>query len=232
MMVAVAAAALAGAASTIHCAAMCGPLAAFAGKGAKGAAQYHVARLLAYAAVGTIAGLTGARLAEWISGRWISALLSWSLAAAFLYSAWLLWGHRRSRRQQSVGLVQLGKAKKQLSVAARIAAHLPKHPAVIGGITALLPCGALYGGLLIAASAGSALGGGLAMLAFGAASALGLVGVSVIGARVQAVLGGKHRPVWLARGVAALLVLGAVMLVVRPIDSLRHADPAACCSAE
>jgi len=216
---AVATAAAAGLASTAHCAVMCGPLAAFAGRDARGAAAYHGARLAGYALVGAIAGATGGFVSDLAPGRWTAALLSWSLAFALGLAAWQLWTSGREPRGR---LVTLGRRRRPPSE--RIFARLPKHPGVVGGLTALLPCGALYTGLLIATGSGGALGGAAAMATFGVTSALGLGAFSLAAVHLR-----RRRPAWLGRAFAVVLALGAVVLVVRPIDALRTPDaPAAC----
>ncbi|MEZ4336340.1 MAG: sulfite exporter TauE/SafE family protein [Sandaracinaceae bacterium] len=223
LAVAVAAGAAAGLASSAHCAAMCGPLAAFAGRDARGATGYHAARLGGYALVGALAGGTGTLLADGISARWAGALTSWSLAIALMLTAWRLWAPDRGPRER---LTTLGRRPKP-SLTARIFARMPRHPAVVGGLTALLPCGALYAALLIAAGSGSVLGGTLSTVAFGVTSAIGLGVVSAAAARLRPRL--AKAPLWVGRAFAAALLVGAVLLVVRPIESLRQDDPAAAC---
>ncbi len=225
IIAAISAAAAAGAASTIHCAAMCGPLAAFAGRRPRGAAQYHAARSLAYALAGSVAGATGGRLGDAVSGRWAGALLSWSLALALGWTAWVMWRGPSTRPQG--GLLQLG--RRRSSLARRLYARLPKHPAVVGAASALLPCGTLYAALLIASGSGSALGGALSMLTFAGASALGLGALSMLASRARQRLSERPGPGWLGRGVAVVLLVGAILLAVRPIDGLRQDEPAACC---
>jgi len=223
---AIAVALAAGFGSSLHCAAMCGPLAAFAARGARGAAAYHGARLAAYALAGGLAGATGTLLADAVSARWAGALLSWSLALALALTAWRLWrGEARRTR-----LVSLGDGRP--SLARRLFERLPRHPAVVGGLTALLPCGALYAALLIAASSGDPLGGALAMLAFGAASALGLGAFSFVAARLRRRLRATRSPGWPGRALAAVLLVGAVLLVVRPIGALQHDAPPQRCGVE
>jgi len=219
---AIATAAAAGLASTAHCAVMCGPLAAFAGRDARGAAQYHGARLAGYATVGAIAGATGGLVSDAAPGRWTAAALSWSLALALGLAAWSLWTSGREPRPR---LVKLGARRRPWTE--RLFARLPKHPGVVGALTALLPCGALYTGLLIATGSGGALGGALSMTVFAATSALGLGAFSIAAVHLR-----RRRPAWLGRAFAVALALGAVVLVVRPIDALRAPDASPSCHAE
>jgi len=227
--VAIAAGAAAGIAATAHCAAMCGPVAAFAGKGLRGAAQYHGARALSYAVAGAIAGSTGTLLADAVSGRWAGALMSWSLALALAWSAWRLWrGGDGAPVARSGALTQLGRTRQPLG--ARLLARLPRHPAAVGGLTVLLPCGSLYTALFLAAGSGDALSGALAMATFALASGLGLGALSLIAARARNSLARRTAPSWIGRAFAVALLVGAFVLVVRPIDSLRLEQPTACCN--
>ncbi|MBX3274522.1 MAG: sulfite exporter TauE/SafE family protein [Sandaracinaceae bacterium] len=104
-LVAATAAAAAGLASSVHCAAMCGPLAAVAGRTPRAAAAYHGARLASYALAGGIAGATGTLLSDALGGRWAGALLSWTLAVALALAAWRLW---RGEARPGERLVALG----------------------------------------------------------------------------------------------------------------------------
>lgn len=219
---AIATAAGAGLASTAHCAVMCGPLATFAGRDARGAAWYHGARVGAYALTGAVAGATGGFVSDVAPGRWTAALLSWSLALALGLAAWQLW---TSGRERAGSLVKIGRGRRPWFE--RLFARLPKHPGVVGGLTALLPCGALYTGLLIATGSGGALGGALSMVTFAVTSALGLGAFSLAAVHLR-----RRRPPWLGRGFAVVLALGAIVLLVRPIDALRAPDAPAACHAE
>lgn len=219
----IAASAAAGLASSVHCGAMCGPLAAFAGRDLRGAASYHGARLGGYAALGALGGATGTLLGDLVSARWAGAITSWTLAVALTLTAWRLWQGHAAPRERLVSL----RLERRPSLTARIFARLPKHPAAVGGLTALLPCGALYAAVLLAASSGSALGGAAAMGAFATTSAIGLGVVSVLVARFRTHLA-RGAPPWMGRAFAALLLVGAVVLVVRPIDALRTEDPVTC----
>lgn len=221
VLTAIAAGAAAGLASSAHCAAMCGPLAALAGRDARGALGYHGARLAAYALAGALAGGTGTLLAEVLPGRFAGALLSWTLAVALALTAWRLWRGEGAPRAR---LAALGRGPRR-DLASRVLGAVPRHPAVVGGLTALLPCGALYAALLVAAGSGSPLGGALSTLAFAIASALGLGAVSVLATRARRPRG----PAWRSRAFAAALIVGAIVLAVRPIDALRGEDPAVSC---
>lgn len=217
ILTAVLAGAGAGLASAPHCAAMCGPLAACA-TGPRKSLTYHASRLSAYALVGALAGW-GSRFAqELVLGRAAGAVFSWSVALALGLLAYRLWRDPAERR-----LVKLGRRRKA-SLGDRLFAALPKHPAALGAMTALLPCGALYAALALAAGTGSPGAGALSMLAFGMISALGLAAVGVvIGPLRRAVAHPLAR-----RGLATLCLVAAIVFVVRPIGAIAESPAESC----
>ena len=220
---ALAAAAASGLASIPHCAGMCGPLAACAS--GRAAWRYHVARSIAYGVLGAVAGTAGSELVGALDVRWGNALVSWTLALALGLGAYRLW----RGREAGGTTVRLGVAPRRPSLADRAMNRAMRwagdHPAGLGALTALLPCGALYSALLVAAAAGSGLAGGLAMLVFALVSGIGLALVSLLAARLRGGLGPGRAP---ARVLASVLLVGALLLAVRPVAALRAPDPASC----
>ncbi len=194
------AAAAAGVAAAPHCAGMCGPVAAFACRDRRSSWAYHLARLTGYATAGALVGWVGAVAVAWLQAPVAQALLSWSLAAGLGLAAWRLWKSARP----SAALVQVQRKKPSRW-----------QPPLLGLITTLLPCGALAAGLMLAAGSGGAVSGALAMASFGLGSSLGLIGAGVIARRLRHA-GDAPRKV-----LAVALALGAMVLVLRPIDGLR-----------
>jgi hypothetical protein len=158
-----------GAASSLHCAAMCGPLSScllaappVAGRppttpGAL-AALYQTGRWCGYAAAGAIAGSAGGQVEGWLGA--LAPLASWALALA-------------------MGAAALGLAPRVnelpilgplLAAGLRRAASWPpaRRAFALGLATPALPCGLLYAALGLSLAAGTALHGALAMLAFAA----------------------------------------------------------------
>lgn len=227
--------AAAGLASIPHCAAMCGPLAAFActRQPVRGAAlRYQAGRTASYALAGAIAGGFGAVVTQGLSGAWTGALLSWSLAVALGIAAWRLWnlggprGTRATTAPTASEMVALGRGgPEQPSLIDRLLRRSPREPALFGFLTALLPCGALLAALLIAAGASSMAGGTLVMAGFATTSSVALLGVAWLASRLRNVAS----PVAL-RLLAVGLMVGAALLVVRPMSALSG-EPEACCEA-
>ena len=247
---AIAAGAVAGLASAPHCAAMCGPIAAFAcGRATPTASgfrswarpvRYQTGRALGYGVLGVAVGGTGGWITGWLEAPVGAAMLSWSLAVGLGLAALRLW---RARPGPEPGLVSLGRARRtdlrtpphlhtpprvhtQSRLRTRrggittVLARLPSEPLVLGTLTALLPCGALASALLLATGSGSMLGGAVTMLAFVTTTSIGLLLAGWLGGRMPR--GGAS-----ARVLATGLAVGAVLLVLRPLPALRHA-PQAC----
>lgn len=174
---------------SLHCAGMCGPLAAVASapsrthlpvlppsssNGTVAAVHYNLGRLAAYVVLGLAAGGAGA-LIEFggatvgVQGAAI-VLASLALVAMGVRGLWL-WATGNSSVKAAAG-------------PARWAARLHgkrSFPALLGVLTGLMPCGWLWGNVVVAAGAGSPLGGALIMATFwlGTVPALAIVGVTL-----------------------------------------------------
>lgn len=146
-----------GAANSVHCACMCGPLAlAFQG-GARGALAYHLARTLSYGAVGVGLGGIGATLGSRQLGT-PTAWVSFVLAAGLVVLALL--GERGAMKIPGLGQLLSRAMAKSRGLSPTFRAGL------LGLFTPLLPCGLLWAACAGAAISGSALGGGGVMTGF------------------------------------------------------------------
>ena len=154
-----------GAAGSLHCFVMCGPLACAAQKSRASAAAYHFARVTAYALVGGALGLVGGavRLP-------LQAALPWLMAAVLLAAVIDPGGKRMRRLRPLPGITQI------LQAAAAVRARLSPvaNAALLGALTPLLPCGLLYGIGAASIATSSWRGGALLMggFALGAIPAL------------------------------------------------------------
>jgi len=202
-----------GLAGSLHCAAMCGPLAA-AGCATSGrvsagpTAGYFGGRLLAYALAGAIFGDLGGRAASLLPLEWIRIVAVGTLAVfAFARGLTLL--------RSAPGLTRIRTSKP--SVLAFVADLFPKRGLGLGLATGILPCGLLFGAWMLAASAGSAPRGALSMTVFAIASMPGLA-AALLASRAL-------RPLVVSPRIAGGLwcALG-LFLAIRPI-----LDVAECC---
>ncbi len=227
----------ASAVGSLHCTSMCGGLVAFgtagtaknlpARLGALGA--YNGTRGLGYIALGAIAGALGSTLDH--AGLRIGfsraagvvasvVMIGWGLSKLLAASGVVL-SRRASAGNVHVPLSRLVRGLGEKSPAAR--------SAVIGGCTALLPCGFLHAFLVVAAGTGSVARGALVMAAFWFGTLPAVVGfgigvdtllapfrkrASVIGALVL-----------VAFGLSTLLQRWSPSSILRPIvtESASHA---------
>ncbi len=197
---------LAGLATSLHCAGMCGPVACVFG-GSRGPetdaavsrSVYHVARLSSYAVLGAVAGGVGRVPLAWL-GHGAARWAPWLLVALLLALALRL----DRRLPKPVALARWSLALPGL--ARRLGPV--GGAALVGAATPVLPCAPLYLVIAMATFAGSALRGAEWMLAFG----LGTVPLLWI---AQAQMGWLRRHLGSA-GLARLqfgLALAAALLV-------------------
>lgn len=199
---------------SLHCVGMCGGLLAVASEGATGAKQragvqlaYQAARLGSYLTLGVVAGSLGhaldlagraaglGRVAAVVAG---GTMIAWGLAA-MLSAA----GVDVTRRLPSFRLlptfvlVRLGRARRSSPLV---------RAALLGGASALLPCGFLYAFAIAGAATGSPWGGGLVLGALWLGNLPALLG---FGWLVSGALGRvkRHVPLLSAASVFTLGVL-------------------------
>lgn len=221
---ALAAAGLLGLTSSVHCAAMCGPLAAV-GCSRKGRleggtlAGYVGGRAFGYALAGSAAGLVGAPLAAGRFGQGLRVAVAVAVAA-FLVARAVSWARG--------GDGQLVRLRRGPSAFERLVPYLPRRGAALGFATTFFPCGVLLTALLSAAASGGApLGAGM-MVTFALASTPLLLLPTFVGARVKPLLA---RPFGRRLGAAGLVVLAAWVLVppVTALSAPKKAETATCC---
>lgn len=154
-----------GVVTSVHCAAMCGPLGcallggqkATAGERRTAAAVYHATRTLSYALVGALLGFLGQSAAGLFHAP-LSRALPWAFALLFVVVA-LGWEDKLPR--------PVFVSRWLLRLNLRAASARPARAAlVLGAATPFLPCGPLYLAFGVALVAGSALAGAQLMAAF------------------------------------------------------------------
>jgi sulfite exporter TauE/SafE len=222
-LLAIASGLVAGAASAPHCLGMCGPLAVFAAGSAPTRdhariARHQLGRLLAYAALGAVAGGSGGAIVRALAPGWVSLALAILLAIGMSIAAIrLVRPARAAARPLSIG------TRPRTPLVVRVLGRLPREPMLIGALSALLPCGALYAALVIAASAGTSAIGAATMAAFAVTSGIGLLAAGWIARRASSPRA-RHT-------IAALLAVGAMIVVARPVAQALQRDaeaPPAC----
>ena len=159
---------------SLHCTSMCGGLVAFGTAGttpgfaarARALGAYNGARGAGYVTLGAIAGALGSTLDH--AGLRIGVGRAAGMVASVVMIAW---GVTRLLAAFGVSLGGAAKATSFHVPIARLVRGLADRPpavrsAVVGGCTALLPCGFLQAFLVVAAGTGSVLRGALVMGAF------------------------------------------------------------------
>ncbi len=178
--------AAASAVGSLHCVGMCGGLIAVAAEGSCGVRQrlsvqlvYQAGRLTSYLALGTIAGVVGRALD--LAGRAAGVGRIGAVVAGATMALWGLWAMLdvagvkarlpRIRLLPPRALAWLGGLQKRPPVV---------RAALLGGASALLPCGFLYGFALAAAATGSATKGAAVMATFWLGNLPALLGFGFI----------------------------------------------------
>lgn len=205
-----------GLANSLHCAGMCGPMAAFFLDAPGAAIPYHAARTAAYVGVGALAGTAGLAVgaSDWGHGGAAMALV---LAAALL--AFALGLDRHLGRVPGAGRIVTATVQRTRNLSPH------RRAAAIGMLTPLLPCGLLYAAGSAAMAAGGPVEGATSMLGF----AIGLLPVLAF---TQANLGflqrtlGRERLQLVAR---TTMVIAAAVLVWRAWASFQASDPGDAC---
>jgi hypothetical protein len=211
----------------LHCAGMCGPLmlalpAAGGSRGRfiAGRLVYQLGRVATYGLLGVVFGLVGKTL--FLAGvqRWVSLTLGLLLLAGLVASPRLL----------EVRWLTGGLGRLRSLMARYLRERTLGSLAVLGFLNGLLPCGLVYVAGAGATAAGSVWGGVGFMTLFGLGTLPVMLGMSLSGRVVPALL--RHR---LQRLVPASVAVLALLLILRglalgiPYLSPDLAARAACC---
>jgi sulfite exporter TauE/SafE len=192
-----------GAAGSMHCVGMCGPLALLLPGGTFSVtAMYHLGRTSTYVILGVLVGA----LLEFIDVRQYEQWFSLFLGGLFLL-LWIFdfWGRK-----------SVGSSPIQAWLNKQFSLSIKRNSLwgwwIAGMVNGLLPCGLVYGALLASMGFGSLSGSVLFMFGFGVATAPMLLLIS-LGKRVIAqkmgLLSQKVLPFWLLIMALVFLLRGA-----------------------
>lgn len=178
---------VAGLATTLHCAGMCGLLTCGLGIAGRGPALasvglYHAFRLVGYSVAGGLMGWIGGRLGLQIS----IAGVSWLPILLILFLVAIVFG-----LDKKLGAIPgVGKVMMQIRLRT-LRFSTPVRASIIGFATPLLPCGPLYAIMGLSLASGSAIRGVEIMLAFGLGAIPGIWAVQVGSSWMSQRLGAK-----------------------------------------
>jgi hypothetical protein len=207
-----------GLAGSLHCAGMCGPLAALAACGRRSALEfplYLAGKTSTYMLLGTLAGALGERLVRAAPLGVGARTLAFGGGLVLVLAA-----------AESLGWLHLplpGAAWWQAAAGAlrRLAAeHGPTGRLLFGAANGLLPCPMTYGFLAVGAASGSALGGAAAGLVLGVTSAVPLAACALLG---RPLLARRARHfAWLSGAVIAAAAVLLLWRAVAPAHGAAH----------
>ncbi len=198
---------------SLHCAAMCGPLQALYldpghRRGARwaGALTHAGGRLVAYITLGTIAGGVGAVVD--LAGR-LAAIQRAAMVVAGL--AVIAWGTLALAAALGVPVPRLRPRTWNRAVVQLRRRRPRTRAALLGLLSAALPCGWLWAFVLVAAGTGSLVGGAVVMATFWLGTVPMMVGLGAIAGSLVRRLGARL-PLVTA---TVLIGLGVVALTAR-----------------
>jgi sulfite exporter TauE/SafE len=203
------AALVAGLATSLHCAGMCGPIACGLGTLAKSegerltaASLYHGTRLLSYGIIGGICGALGQQPLKWFFNSPV-VLLPWVMVGVLLIMAFGL-----DKKVPRPAILNRFTARARFK-ACRLSAY--GGASAMGLLTPFLPCGPLYLVFGAALLAGSAAKGAEFTLAFG----LGTVPLLWLAQHQFHRIRAKLTPLAMSRLRRGLALVTAVVLAMR-----------------
>lgn len=199
-----------GAAGSLHCVAMCGPLMVAARRRAGGTAAavaYQAGRIAIYAALGFAAGVGGQVIFVNGVGPWISIISGLALLAAIAGPLRTAVTPMSRRLGTSVGRGLTVAARRSSTGALRFAL-------AAGALNALLPCGMVYVALTAAVATHDPWRALVFMLGFGAGTLPLLSVASATAMRALPRWSSRPRVRTIAMAAVALLLIGRGLFVV------------------
>lgn len=212
---------LAGFLGSFHCAAMCGPFAGFTAAGAgprwKHQVAYQAGRLTSYLGLGVMAGLLGQTVL--FAAGFLQAQRYILIALGFLMIGAGVWHYLPKGCGQ-------GTVRRKVSGLMRGMPRLqgPEGAALIGLMSALLPCGYLYAFVTVALATANPFQGFLVMGGFWLGTVPMLLGAALITQTLSQTMLSR-----LSRMAPAVLILMGVLAVWAKSGAFPGGDPTAHC---
>lgn len=217
-----------GAAGSIHCAGMCGPIALVVFGNEKDSKYgrilaYNGGRILLYVILGAIAGLAG-RSVIWFAGQQWLSIIAGIIVLLSLCLVYVRFGFLSKLSDLILGRLRFALGKVMRNRRAGTLLYM-------GMLNGLLPCGLVYAALGGAAGAGSLIDGALFMALFGAATLPVLFGIAWAGSSFGPALYKrlmKLVPITVAI-MGALLVIRGLGLGIPYLSPAIECGEMACC---
>jgi uncharacterized protein len=224
---------------SLHCIAMCGPLAALHHGGSaaqrwRGVMLHQLGRMIGYSVLGALAGAAG-KVVD-LAGAALAvqrAAMVAAIAALAIWSGALALAALRRFRGSAVAPVASVTPAATASLFGRGLVQLrtrrPARRALgLGLLNALLPCGWLWAFVTLAASTASPLTGAVTMIVFWLGTLPALLGVAAVAAPLLV----RLRPRWpLVTAGLVLSLAGAALLLRMPLLHQRAGAAPACHTA-
>ena len=195
---------------SLHCAGMCGPLALalpMTGNSRAtfvlGRVAYNLGRIVTYCLLGAAFGLVGQTLAFAGFQRWVSIAAGSAILVGLFVS---------SRSTVSLPVAR-GVAWIKSGLGALLRRRSVASVFSLGALNGLLPCGLVYAACAGAVATGGLLSGVEYMAAFGFGTVPMMLGIGLVGQKLQFTLRFK-----LQRLIHACLTLVAVLLILRGLS--------------
>jgi uncharacterized protein len=224
---AIVSAALLGVSGSMHCALMCGPLAAVVGGGCtKGSLASQAGRATTYTLLGVAFGAAGERIAQSSLFGFAAEASRFLVAATLVVAGLAIVGIRFRLPFTTPRASFLDRLRQRLTTGSGAS---PVASYARGLAWGLLPCGLLYSALALAVASASPLAGGITMLVFALATMPVFALLALFSRHLRSSLRTKH-----LRNVAGVVLVGAglchlaFMIEEHALVGLRKERP--CCA--
>jgi uncharacterized protein len=191
---------LLGAAGSLHCVGMCGPIVLALPRGNQpgmkkfsGLFLYNIGRALTYSVLGAISGLAGSAL------LWAGGQQTLSIVASYA-----------GEKMKLPRFIQKGYDKVRTILGKMLASKNKSSLLFIGLMNGLLPCGLVYAALAGAAATGSWWQGALFGLIFGVGTIPALMALGIAGSKINEKFRSRLR-----KAVPVFITVMALLLIVR-----------------
>ena len=207
----------AGLAGSLHCVGMCGAFATSCSNHKEGLISYHLGKVLSYGLLGSSAGIIGASFSHLYDNPYFKIIPSVLMGVLFIFLG-------LKNFQSNKIKLSLPKSLEKLSQKLLVRSYSMKpgnlRSFLIGFLSALLPCGLLYGVLLSFAILQNPYYGALGMIAFG----LGTIPALTLAPSVLLKIIKPIKEAWPKMASLSLITLGLITISYRMVVAYEQAS--------